>query len=241
MLCGGNTLVNDDGWNAVALRLRCRSWTCRECAPIRRRQVMRQAADGEPNRFLTLTVNPHAFGSAIERAQKLAWAWRVVVKRIKKRLGIGDVQYFAVFEKTKRGEPHLHILLRSPYVSQKWLSNQMRELISAPVVDIRKVKNRAHAVWYVSKYIGKDLVRFGTLKRYWRTQGYLKSIELKDGPFWGLNGWKRDDRPLWKVYEDWFWGQKRWVFFFGPDVIFCGEKPIAFDAMRPRAPPAAMS
>lgn len=87
-----------------------------------------------------------------------------------------NFEYLAICEKTKAGEPHLHILFRSGFIPQKLISDWMNELEEAPIVDIRKIRNEKAAVAYVSKYIGKAPGQFGTFKRYFSTRGY----EIKD-------------------------------------------------------------
>jgi hypothetical protein len=75
--------------------------------------------------------------------------------------------FFCVIEAQKSGEPHLHIIARCPYVPQRWISAVMKELINAPICDIRDVSQRKKLANYVAKYCGKDPHRFGTSKRYW--------------------------------------------------------------------------
>lgn len=84
--------------------------------------------------------------------------------------------YFAVVERHKSGRPHLHILLRSEYIPQRWLSRQMQRLASSPVCDIRKVNGTKQAAAYVAKYIGKAPARFGHSRAYWYTRNWLTTI-----------------------------------------------------------------
>lgn len=94
------------------------------------------------------------------------------MKRAKKQYGYKNIPYLCVFEATKKGEPHLHILARVAWISQKWLSKQMQDINGAPVCDIRKVRSEGHVARYLAKYIGKEPHRFGTCKRYWYTKGW---------------------------------------------------------------------
>jgi len=48
----------------------------------------------------------------------------------------------------------------------------MDELIGAPIVDIRALKNAQHAIRYVAKYISKAPARFGASKRYWCSRNW---------------------------------------------------------------------
>jgi len=171
-ICREWLLHRQAGPNREAKLLRCRSWNCTMCAPDRKRQLMAQCAGGDPNRFLTLTINPRTGNSPEHRLQLLAWAWRTAVKRIRREKGHDSLEYFAIVEETKAGEPHLHILLRSPFISQSYLSNVMTELIDSPIVDIRSIKGTRQIVNYVAKYVSKKPAQFGTSKRYWKSSKY---------------------------------------------------------------------
>lgn len=81
-----------------------------------------------------------------------------------------SLQYLAFVEATKLGEPHLHILIRSPYIPQDWVSQQMAELVQSPVVWIDLIKNTKSAIAYVSKYVTKAPAQFGKTRRYWCTR-----------------------------------------------------------------------
>jgi len=160
--------------------LLCRSWTCEHCYELRKRQLMAIAFSGEPNRFLTLTVNPAFLGSPEERLRSLAWAWRTVVKRLRREHRGKTLEYLAVVESTKRGEPHLHILLRSPFLPHQQISDYMGELINAPVVDIRTARGKGQVIAYVLKYIAKDPAHFGTSKRYWMSRHYKQEDDYEE-------------------------------------------------------------
>lgn len=133
------------------------------------------ATSGQPNRFLTLTVNPAFEGSPEARLTSLAGAWNIVCKRLRRRYKGKPIEYLAVVEETKRGEPHLHILLKSPFIPHDLISQWMGELIHAPVVDIRSIKSARQIANYVAKYISKKPAQFGTHKRYWQSRAYDQS------------------------------------------------------------------
>lgn len=133
------------------------------------------AVSGEPNRFLTLTVNPAFLDSPEARLTALNHAWKVIVKRLRRIHRRRTIEYLAVVEGTKAGEPHLHILLRAPFLPHDQLSEWMAELTTAPVVDIRSIRSRRQIANYVAKYIAKKPEQFGTHKRYWTSRGYDQS------------------------------------------------------------------
>lgn len=204
MLCNEASLVNVGVKSFRAVSLRCRSWGCPLCQPERQRQLVALAASGKPTVFITLTCNPRVGHSPAARARALAKAWPVIVRRACKKYGYKNIPYFCVFEATKKGEPHLHILARVKWIDQRWLSNQMRELTGAPIVDIRKVRSVKEAASYISKYIGKAPHRFKTCKRYWRTRSWDQSTFEKeeDDKFWS-NVWEIRDYPLSSIKACW--------------------------------------
>jgi hypothetical protein len=191
VLCSEATIVNQGVDAARAVSLRCRAWGCPLCQPDRQRQLVALAKSGRPTTFITLTTNPAVGSSPASRAKTLAGAWRQVVKRACKKYRYKKIAYLCVFEATKKGEPHLHILARVKWIDQRWLSAQMRELIGAPIVDIRMVKSAGEIASYISKYIGKEPHRFKTCKRYWCTRS------------WDLSDFKREpDTGYWSnVWE----------------------------------------
>lgn len=178
-VCGGWSLVAHKPEGSSAITLWCRSWTCPDCWSYRAADLKRMGSDGQPTTFLTLTVNPSRGESPESRAAALSNAWRIVVKRARRKFPKSPLEYMAIFEETKKGEPHLHILCRAPFIPQKWLSDQMNELIAAPIVDIRRVKGPREAARYVAKYAGKGPKPFAKLKRYWSSPGYDLQREVK--------------------------------------------------------------
>jgi len=175
MLCTQWTLVKTQSRIITAEPLRCRSWQCDHCRPIRRKRCINEAAHGEPATFITLTVNPAHLSSPDERAQALVSAWREVRRLAKKKWHYKTIPFYAVFERTKAGEPHLHILSRIRWLDQAWLSNVMKRLIGAPICDVRPVDKGRNPGRYIAKYIGKDLTQFAGVKRYWRSLDWLET------------------------------------------------------------------
>lgn len=195
MFCAEWSLVKHEGTKRTITPLYCNAWSCEVCQPRRRARLYRQAADGLPDTFITLTSNPVMGDSPAERAQALAEAWRVVVRRAKAEYHYPTIPYLCVFEATKSGEPHLHILLRCKWIDQRWLSDQMKLLTNAPIVDVRRITSQRQAAAYVAKYVGKDPHHFDGTKRYWCTRDYLPQIEPEDRvpdlepPYFSISHW----------------------------------------------------
>lgn len=220
MFCREASLVKYDTHVTVATPLYCRSWGCPECQPARKRQLVALAASGRPTSFITLTVRPDVRRTKTSRARALVAAWRVVVRRAKKKYSYRSIPYLAVFEATKAGEPHLHILARVRWIDQRWLSAQMRSLIDAPIVDIRRVKGKRMIAQYIAKYVGKEPGKFGTCKRYWRTRDYQVDLQRPrdDWPFPGVP-WAVVEYDINKLTRDaklhgdhtWWDGEFLWI------------------------------
>jgi len=75
-------------------------------------------------------------------------------------------EYLWVFEATKNGWPHLHILWRGRYIPQWWLADQMEMLIGSRVCWVKRIRNPKKQAGYVAKYCGKEPHHFETTKRY---------------------------------------------------------------------------
>jgi len=203
-LCREWTLVKYLPGVRQARPMFCRSWTCEECAPRRRAQLMAKAAAGEPTRFITLTINPRVGTDPDDRLRILANAWRNTVKRMRRLLPKEPINYLCVVEATKAGEPHLHILFRGPYINQRWLSDAMSELADSPIVDIRRIRSRKEVIAYVAKYVTKEPHHFGTSKRYWSTSGWEPPVDTRDEEVIGLSEpWQLARATIYQIIEQW--------------------------------------
>jgi len=203
-LCREWSIVKHEPGMRHCMPLFCRSWQCEICAPKRKSQLMALASSGEPTRFLTLTVNPSVGISPSDRLSQLARAWRVIVQRLRRLHGVHSINYLAIVEETKQGEPHLHILLRSPYIPQALLSGWMGSILSSPIVDIRLIRSQREVVRYVAKYITKAPAQFGTAKRYWSSRDYEldktnKPVKNTFSPF----KWRVDMRHFMVILHEW--------------------------------------
>jgi len=223
-LCREWSLVKHNAPEPEARLLTCKSWNCEYCAPRRRAKLMAQASSGTPTRFITLTVNPDVGDDPEHRLKLLANAWRLVIKRLRRLHPDKEIEYLALVEATKAGEPHLHILFRGPYISQQLLSTFMAELIQSPIVDIRRIKNAKEAIRYVAKYVTKKPAQFGTAKRYWFSQHYQPPYEPDEAtePSPGVR-WYIDRRPLHEIFTEWL--QMGFMARAGPNNRFFG-KPV---------------
>lgn len=173
MTCGKTALVAQKGDKLKAVKFRCNSWHCDKCRPFKRKKIMAIGAKGHPNRMLTLTINPAFFDDFSESACALKQGFRRAVEQLMRYHGHTSIEYLCVFEQHKSGWPHLHVLIRSRFISQRWLSHYMERRGLGKIVDIRKIKGKAQAAYYVSKYMGKEPRRYDGCKRYWTSTKFV--------------------------------------------------------------------
>lgn len=170
--CNEQTAVKQEGENLQVITLPCRSWQCADCRPKRQKQLIAKAINGKPDMFVTLTYRANSDETPERAAARLSHAFRLFRLRYLRLHGKRSFPFIAVMEKTKKGWPHLHILARSKFISQKWISNVMDELINSPIVDIRRIDNSGRAAAYCAKYCGKANDKFDSSKRYWCSRDY---------------------------------------------------------------------
>lgn len=219
MFCGESSIgLHEPGLVRYA-PLRCNQWQCQECLHRRLRKLRDLARAGLPNAFLTLTVNPDRFRDMDEAARALVRAWRNIRQRAAREGIASKIPYLAVFEETKKGWPHLHILIRSPYIPQKWLSDRMHEYAGSPVVDIRAVKTSRGASQYIAKYVSKGPGRFEGTKRYWRSQDWVldDSVLPADQPVADRSAWIEGCDTGWHAAT---WASAGWLLEWETDTVW---------------------
>lgn len=193
MNCGSWSVVGEaeDG-TLIVHPLACRSWSCSRCAYNNKRKLLSRLKAIEVTTLLTLTCNPKRHPHSDDAFQQTSAAVNFLFKRIRRRWPDTKIEYFLVWERTKRGWPHAHLLLRAPFIPQKWLSRVWEELTGAPVVDIRAVHQSHQVVSYIAKYLAKDPQAPPGMKRYRSSRGFFGHVFPNDS----------SDRPhirFWKV------------------------------------------
>jgi len=171
--CKAATVIT--GWSvtlqqSVVVAITCKRWGCRFCGQQKVRKLASIAAEAEPNRFVTLTVNPKLYGSpreAFEQTRRKIGALTQHVRR-----NHGPMEYLRVLEVTKKGWPHYHLVARMPYVQQSELSTVWAEHTGAPIVDIRKIRKNKDVFFYVVKYLSKQAYIEWTNRRVTMTKNF---------------------------------------------------------------------
>lgn len=224
MLCSELTLVNEIPGQARIMPLLCRCWTCENCRPMRKARLVSECLAGAPNTFITLTANPRIGNSQEYRARLLVKAWRTIRRLALKKYGYKTIPFMAVFEATKKGEPHLHILARVKWLDQAWISGQMNYLTKSPIVDIRRIKDPNKMANYVAKYVGKDPHHFKGTKRYWRSLDYLAPDPPDEGRKPAYDVWQIKKHSVAKMVARYkYWGFTHIVQY--RDMWICSRTP----------------
>lgn len=162
---------------------------------------MAELLGGDPGVMLTLTRKPDPTITKDIAAQQLSHAWRKLRLRAMRHYNLKALPFMAVFEQTKAGQPHLHILLRVKWLDQQWLSAQMDDLLQSPIVHIKRLDSRGRAAAYCAKYCGKSPNQFGKCKRYWKSQDYEKRPKKdKLKHIWWTDS-ERLHHSIWQLYE----------------------------------------
>jgi len=128
-------------------------------------------------KFVTLTTSQEAKAAG----RDIRTSWRALLQRLRRRnLCTG---YVKVMEFTKAGLPHLHLVIRGPWLSQSWLSEQWADIHLSPIVDVRRVQGKDGAASYLAKYMGKSLDARYSWSWDWVWRGFVKDWRhlLADG------------------------------------------------------------
>jgi hypothetical protein len=109
-----------------------------------------------PASFITLTCNPKIWGcSRYEIWKYYPIHFNRFMSFIKKRLGEDYIGFFRVWEATKKGYPHIHVIVfmrRFRFLPKRELERQW-----GAYVDIRRCRSTVKAVMYLVKYLLKSL------------------------------------------------------------------------------------
>lgn len=160
-MCGELGLSQDSGDATEVLAPFCKRYGCEECVPIMRRRIQRAIREGRPNKFLTLTDAGDRTGDPIEAAGRLMHCWDIFLKWMRRYKGGRLISFLHLKEGHKDGWPHLHIVLRMKSIDHEILREQWFRISGAFEIRIEAVRNQRRLAKYLSKYITKDLVKFG--------------------------------------------------------------------------------
>jgi len=183
MPCGDWCIVGRDDLDQVIVHpLSCRSWSCARCAPLLKHRLIRRLSGVKVFSLLTLTCRPALYASPDHAFLSLSLSIPTFFKRLRRAFPDTPIEYFLVWERTKAGWPHAHLLLRAPVIPQAFISDTWRQLTGAPIVDVRKIHQADHAIHYVAKYLAKDPQTPAGMKRYRSSQHFFDAVMSPTDP-----------------------------------------------------------
>lgn len=143
------------------------------------RRKLQEVLTGVPaHQFITLSCNPGPWRDAEHAFRGMSLAVGELVKRIRRKWSPAGFEYALVWETTRKGWPHVHLIARGPFIPQRWLSRTWQELTHAYIVDIRIVKGGGGVAREMAKYLAKDLHAPPHFKRYRLSHGFLMGRSL---------------------------------------------------------------
>ena len=170
---------------------------------------------------IELTIDPKKFFRLYDEFVFINRAWNKLRSWLRKRYG--DFEFLRVLEVTKKGRPHLHVLISGiKWINQGKLSEIWEKYGGGEVVYIKRVYNRNNVkvCRYVLKYVNKTLNRenrefsallFASNRRlFGLSKGLQNMINV------GKNGFKR---KLGFVYEGLVYKGELEAFLSGKGLI----------------------
>jgi len=133
----------------------CHKWTCPRCSK-RKASVWRSIAQrGKPERFITLTLKADENKDVIQYAKEGKKAFAKLVQKLRRRYEV--FEYMLVWELTKKGTPHIHMLQRGTWIPKQVLSDLWCSLTGSFIVDIKRIHRSNEVARYITKYMGKSI------------------------------------------------------------------------------------
>jgi hypothetical protein len=197
-----------------------------------------------PASFITLTCNPKIWGcSRYEIWKYYPKHFNRFMSFIKKRLGEDYIGFFRVWEATKRGYPHIHVIVfmkRFHFLPKRELERQW-----GAYVDIRRCRSTVKAVMYLVKYLLKSLdernltiqiLWFLKMRSFGVSRSLLDLIHVKHNSNQILQ--KCLDGPPFPIYSYYFlgvvwlgFGKSEPIYIMDqlPDLVLAQFGPKSFD------------
>jgi hypothetical protein len=165
---------------SVVIAQTCKTWSCPICGRRRISRLAHRVRHAQPNRLCTLTIDPARHETPRAAFHTTSKALSVLVRDL--RSAFGEWEHLRVLELTRKGWPHYHLMVRSPYVPHAWIRSRWAHLTGAHIVDIRQIKAQDKVYWYVVKYLAKQTRIDFTNRRVSQTRGFFKDPPFDPGP-----------------------------------------------------------
>lgn len=195
--CSGSiVLFNEDTDEVKIMPSRCQKWSCPDCADYKRVMLEHRARRGHPERHIVLTLRDKENADPIRRAKWMRKQFAALVQKIRRHGW--TFQYMAVLEFTDNMTPHLHILQRGRYISQRYLSEMWSDLTGSYIVYVKQINSETAAAKELTKYVTK-------------TAGYTNEMMAGMRIYTTSADWEIDDEDTDPDYSE-----NSWVAFHTP-------------------------
>lgn len=190
--CGEWSLVQRSDAGLKAIPMRCHKWSCSDCGPRQKRRLLRCLQTTTVDALITLTCASSHFPDPATAFVYLSHQIPHLMKRLRRAYPLASIEYFCVWEETRAGWPHVHVLMRGPYIPQRLLSHHWSQLARSPIVDVRAVHQSQDAARYLSKYLTKQPAvppgyrRFRTSRAFWQGDRPTRPPPNPSAPAWQL-------------------------------------------------------
>jgi hypothetical protein len=134
----------------------CHLFGCEFCNRHIRRRLIRELEPHYFNAFVTLTLRDFWRLDPIAGRQLLIDKLETLTEWLRDHHIRFEIRYFWTIELTKRGTPHMHLLVHWPTIRNQQLSDEWNKLTGSFIVKIKPLYDLNGAIKYVAKYLTKD-------------------------------------------------------------------------------------
>jgi len=175
--CPRGSFLGVAPFHAIAGPAWCKAWACPRCGPRKARKLAKRIAACPGTKLLTLTLPTDTTTTAIQKLDQLNANFRTLMKRLRRAYPHSTLRYVKVVELTKKGTPHLHVVLESEYIPQALVSTLWHEISGARVVDIRAIRRKNGSGKYLAKYLTKWPDFLHNRRRWSASPGFLPDTQ----------------------------------------------------------------
>jgi len=197
-LCGKGALyaLSPDKQAVIIVPMFCKSWTCPTCSKRLATQWRAKIHAAHPERFITLTWDTRNSSNRFTALRVMRKQFPRLVRLIRQKFKI--FEYVMIWEFTKQGFPHIHLVQKGAYIPQKWLSKTWARLGCGSIVYIRDCSKAQSINRYITKYL---------VKNCHETAVVLSNVRLVTASRSFFD--PKDNKEYESVYKDWEWRHTR--------------------------------
>jgi len=161
-------ILQSDTGTVVAVPTTCKTWGCIGCrdrviAEFKKRIVFGVSTLG-PCWFITVTYRMVEDVARMDAAG-VAKDWRRFLKLLKLEFPL--VKWLRVIESTKKGQPHLHLIMGDMKASgeaiRRFVKSAWTKVTGSFIVDVEPVLGAKGAARYLAKYLRKEMLNWEVL------------------------------------------------------------------------------